>query len=158
VEQREQLALVLPTDELEQAYRECEDDFQRAGETFLGTAQGDYRRFVQRCALNHRGVAGLVPQTDYFLVRLAAGQATIVGRSALRHRLSATLRDVGGHIGYRIRPSERRRGYGTRLLAMTLIEAWKLGLDAVLLTCDRIGLSPAASRRALSPGGEALVA
>jgi predicted acetyltransferase len=76
---------------------------------------------------------GKVPQTDFFLVR---NQTTIIGRSALRHWLTPALENVGGHIGYRIRPTERRKGYGTLLLALTLVEARKLGLERVLLTCD----------------------
>ncbi|HWO44907.1 MAG TPA: GNAT family N-acetyltransferase [Methylomirabilota bacterium] len=42
----------------------------------------------------------------------------------------------GGHIGYDVRPSERRRGYGTRLLQMTLPEARRIGLTRVLITAD----------------------
>jgi hypothetical protein len=72
VEHREHLALMLPSDELERAYRECEDDFQWVGETFLGAAQSDYRQFVQHGALYRRGMPGHVPQTDYQRDRLSA--------------------------------------------------------------------------------------
>ena len=46
------------------------------------------------------------------------------------------LEKEGGHIGYDIRPSERRKGYGTVLLALTLKKAQELGLHEVLVTCD----------------------
>ncbi len=63
------------------------------------------------------------------------------------------MEDVGGHIGYRIRPSERRKGYGTLILALTLAEARKLGLPRVLLTCDQDNI---ASARVIQANGGAL--
>ncbi|MBP9779510.1 GNAT family N-acetyltransferase, partial [Candidatus Gracilibacteria bacterium] len=46
------------------------------------------------------------------------------------------LMEFGGHIGYGIRPSERRKGYATKMLALGLIEAKKLGIERVLLGCS----------------------
>ncbi len=129
----ERLELVLPSLELEAAYQECEADFQRAGETFLGLAGMNYPRFVERCQSYNQVDERKVPQLDFFLLR---DGATILGRSGLRLWLTSNLEDIGGHIGYRIRPSERHKGYGTRLLAMTLAQARQHGLREVLLTCD----------------------
>jgi predicted acetyltransferase len=130
---RDHLDLTRPSLDLEAAYVDCEADFQKAGESFLGSAGKDYRQFVEQAQESHRERMGKVPQTDFFLLH---NHTTIVGRSALRHWLTPTLRNIGGHIGYRIRPAERRKGYGTLLLAWTLAEAGKLGLKRVLLTCD----------------------
>src|SRR5690348_6486819 len=105
----ERLELALPSLELEAAYQECEADFQRAGETFLGIAGTNYPRFVARCQNYEQVGAGKVPQVDFFLLR---DDATILGWSGLRLRLNPNLEDIGGHIGYRIRPTERRKGYG----------------------------------------------
>jgi predicted acetyltransferase len=58
----------------------------------------------------------------------------IVGVSRLRHRLTASLLEDGGHIGYYIRPAYRGRGHGHELLALTLVEARKLGIQRALLT------------------------
>ena len=41
-----------------------------------------------------------------------------------------------GHIGYGVRPTERRKGYNKINLYMVLKEAKKVGLDRVMLTCD----------------------
>lgn len=77
--------------------------------------------------------ASRVPGTTYWLLDDAD---SIVGMSRLRHRLNDALLIDGGHIGYYIRPSERRKGYGHAALELTLTEARKLGLTGVLLTAD----------------------
>jgi len=143
----ERLELASPTLALEAAYRESEADFARAGETFLASARWDYPGFVQRCKEYEQVPEGRVPQLDFFLLR---DGATILGQSGLRLWLTSDLEDIGGHIGYRIRPSERRKGYGARLLAMTLDEARKRGLTDVLLTCDSDNIG---SRRIIECNG-----
>lgn len=59
-----------------------------------------------------------------------------LGAIQLRHYLSDFLLDAGGHIGYGIRPSARRRGYATWAVGAVLSEARALGLTRVLITCD----------------------
>ena len=77
---------------------------------------------------------GGVPHSTFWLV---TGDRRVVGASNLRHRLNDRLRASGGHIGYGIRPSARRKGYATRLLSLTLEKARDLGLTRVLLCCDQ---------------------
>jgi predicted acetyltransferase len=59
-----------------------------------------------------------------------------LGRLAIRHRLTPRLLNAGGHIGYDVRPSARRRGHATAMLAAALPIAAGLGIDRVLVTCD----------------------
>ncbi|QIK75984.1 GNAT family N-acetyltransferase [Nocardioides piscis] len=59
-----------------------------------------------------------------------------LGRVAVRHRLNDFLRDVGGHIGYDVRPSARRQGHATAMLRAVLPHARSLGIDSALVTCD----------------------
>jgi predicted acetyltransferase len=59
-----------------------------------------------------------------------------LGRIAVRHELTESLRRKGGHIGYDVRPTARRRGHATAMLAAALPYARELGLDRVLITCD----------------------
>jgi predicted acetyltransferase len=59
-----------------------------------------------------------------------------IGEASIRHELNAHLLKEGGHVGYGIRPSRQRQGYGRLILALALAECRRLGLDRVLLTCD----------------------
>jgi predicted acetyltransferase len=59
-----------------------------------------------------------------------------LGRISLRHELTPSLREWGGHIGYGVRRSRRREGHATRMLAAVLREAAARGIDPALLTCD----------------------
>jgi predicted acetyltransferase len=78
------------------------------------------------------GPEGWVPST--FLVAQVAGE--LVGRTSVRHSLSASLARWGGHIGYAVRPAFRRMGYATEILRQSLAIARALGVDKVLVTCD----------------------
>ena len=67
---------------------------------------------------------------------VAAAEGTIVGRSSIRHTLNAFLEREGGHIGFGVRPTFRRRGYATEILQQSLVVARALGITDVLVTCD----------------------
>ncbi|WP_329131974.1 GNAT family N-acetyltransferase [Streptomyces sp. NBC_01476] len=76
--------------------------------------------------------AGFVPCTNLWW---AEGDE-FLGRISVRHRLTTFLREYGGHIGYDMRPSARRRGHATAMLRATLPVAAGLGVDPALITCD----------------------
>ena len=76
-----------------------------------------------------------------------------LGRLAIRHRLTARLLDLGGHIGYDVKPSARRQGHATAMLAAALPVARDLGIDPALITCDE---SNAGSRRVIEANGGVL--
>ena len=59
-----------------------------------------------------------------------------LGRLAIRHRLTDFLLEVGGHIGYDVRPGRRREGHATAMLRAALPWAHDLGIDPALVTCD----------------------
>jgi len=80
-----------------------------------------------------------VPGTVYFAVY----NNKIVGTIAIRYRLNADLLKHGGHIGYGVRPSERRKGCATKMLALALEECKKLNIGRVLITCDKSNIGSA---------------
>lgn len=75
---------------------------------------------------------GRVPAT----MLLAVVDDEIVGRVHIRHELTPSLLEVGGHIGYGVRPAHRRRGYATEMLRQGLNALGNLGITRVLVTCD----------------------
>jgi predicted acetyltransferase len=89
---------------------------------------------------------GIVPSDNYWIT----DGDEVVGFLAVRHELTPSLLEEGGHIGYSVRPSRRREGHASRALALGLIRAKELGLQRVLLTCDEDNLG---SRRTIEIAG-----
>jgi predicted acetyltransferase len=104
-------------------YREHPDPFEAAFAAYLERSNA-----MSEAPLP----AGFVPQTTYWWVE----DDTFLGRISVRHRLNDHLREVGGHIGYDMRPTARRRGHATAMLAAALPRAADLGIDKALITCD----------------------
>lgn len=71
--------------------------------------------------------------TQLIYVRLA--DRKIVGMLNIRHRHTEPLSVFGGHVGYSVRPTERRKGYAASMLREALPRCRDIGLDRVLLTC-----------------------
>ncbi len=68
----------------------------------------------------------------------------IIGSISIRHSIdSDMLRRFGGHIGYNIRPSERRKGYATKMLYLGLEKCNELGLNEVMVTCKQENIGSA---------------
>ncbi|MFG2207573.1 GNAT family N-acetyltransferase [Streptomyces sp. NPDC048638] len=90
---------------------------------------------------------GVVPKST----RWWADGDTYLGRITFRHRLTPSLLDRSGHIGYAVRPGARRRGHAAAMLRAALPFAHhELGIDPVLITCDDTNT---ASRRVIESCG-----
>jgi predicted acetyltransferase len=132
----ETLTLIEPTSLLKDDFYALTEEFLAEGDQRYREAIADFEGFIQLCSDEAVGcnlAPGRVPQSTFWLLR---NEQSILGCSRLRHTLNAFLEEEGGHIGYDIRPSERRRGYGTLLLRLTLDKARDLGLKRVLVTAD----------------------
>jgi predicted acetyltransferase len=105
-----------------------------AGSERYRPAIDDFAGYIARSDRYHAGDVPepSVPSTEYWLVN----GARILGRVSVRHRLNESLAVEGGHIGYDIRPTERRKGYGTLILKLALEKAREKGIARVMVTCD----------------------
>jgi len=94
----------------------------------------DFDKFLQLLEKNkHQELIkpGYSPQTTFGVF----DDGKLIGGFNLRHELKGNLINHGGNIGYLVRPSERKKGYGTIILGCALKKAKELGLERVLVTC-----------------------
>lgn len=78
---------------------------------------------------------GRVPCDRYIAVRESDNR--VVGIIDFRHHIEHPILKVwGGHIGYSVRPIERRKGYAKEMLRLMLKRCKEYGLNEVLVTCD----------------------
>ncbi|HOD52070.1 MAG TPA: GNAT family N-acetyltransferase [Candidatus Hydrogenedentes bacterium] len=134
-------ALIRPTVALETAfleaaweYRNVEEELDPGFPVYWTSPFDAYVGQLEALVSGKHMPVSMVPADTFWLV---SPEMRFLGMSRLRHRLTRQLRIEGGHIGYTIRPSERRKGYGTRLCALTVEEARKTGrFKRLLITCD----------------------
>lgn len=86
---------------------------------------------------------GKVPDSVFFLLDEETDR--LLGAVNIRHYLTDDLLREGGHIGDGIRPSERRKGYATKMIGLALNECKRLGIDKVLITCNKDNIGSAKS-------------
>ena len=84
---------------------------------------------------------GKIPGLTYFFVREEDDR--IIGMVNIRLALNDFLRNEAGHIGYCIRPTERRKGYGTELLRTGIAVCRRVDIKDIIVTCDKVNLGSA---------------
>ncbi len=118
------VSLLTPTTDLQEEYLDFYNEWKDSGETMIpwviSKNPANFPAMVQELLDAHNGInipETWVPDSTYWLV---TDENKIVGAVNIRHSLTEHLFNAGGHIGYGIRPSERRKGYATKLLALSL--------------------------------------
>jgi len=136
----ENITLIDPTVKLKSEFGEMVEEYLAAGDDKqdwrFEQALPDFGKYVQKFLDYAQGKnlpEGWVPETTLWLVK---DRTCILGRTSIRHYLTPVLEQRGGHIGYYIRPSQRRKGYGTLILALSLEKAKQLAFKKVLVTCN----------------------
>ncbi len=135
------LRLEKPEPRHESAWQDIVQEIQGAGERVvpysLTMELDDYGAFLAKTRQFSQGdnLGGMVRSDTFFLVD-TENPDRILGAINLRYGLNEYLARVGGHIGYGVRPSERQKGYASRMLALALPKCKEEGIPRVLLTCE----------------------
>lgn len=137
---RNLLQLVSPSFHLKEEYLSFYTEWEKSGEKKIPWVieQNPHPfeqmvQFLQDHAEGKNLPENWVADSTYWLIDETN---RVLGVVNIRHSLSEFLLNSGGHIGYGIRPSERRKGYATKLLALSLQKAKELGIDQALVVCD----------------------
>lgn len=159
-------ALTRPNLDLYESWASCVREFDpahghiHASATWLLDAEPDTSRaycadLVAAIETNadagRTGPEGFVPADTYWVTDGGDGAVVVIGFLQLRHSLDERLLERGGHFGFSIAPSHRRRGHAARALALALGRGREIGIDRVLVTCHDD--NPASARTIESAGG-----
>lgn len=150
-----ELFIVRPSYELKEDIWEYRQEYFDFGETHINGSCDiarainfdEWLEFV--LSIEKDKLRNNVHASTFFSIRKTDNK--IIGSIQLRHFLTPELEKHGGHIGYGIRPSERRKGYGKQQLILVLNEAYSMKIPKVMITCDK-GNIPSA-KTAISCGG-----
>lgn len=135
--------LIAPTTRLHTSWREARDEWEAGAHLDgHGVREGDdvdsaegFAAWVGRLHAEENPAVPVGEGLVHCTYRWIVEGDHYLGAIALRHTLNDHLLNVGGHIGYGIRPSARRRGLASWALGCTLETARTLGLSRVLVTC-----------------------
>ncbi|GAB6425176.1 GNAT family acetyltransferase [Bacillus cereus] len=149
------VSLLTPTTNLQEEYLDFYNEWKDSGETMIpwviSKDPSNFPAMIQELLDAHNGInipETWVPDSTYWLV---TDENKIVGAVNIRHSLTEHLFNAGGHIGYGIRPSERRKGYATKLLALSLEKTKELNITKALVVCDEV--NTASEKTILHNGG-----
>lgn len=133
------ISLLKPNHRHKEAVLAYKKAFLDVGDDLAGTAglahADSYASWLQGVRLNLDETTvpnGFVPATTL----LAFHHDQLVGMIDIRHRLNDFLIQFGGHIGYSVHPSHRRKGIGKAMLLEALNICCKMNVFRVLITCD----------------------
>ena len=142
------IVLVEPSIEYEGQVLTYKNEFLENGDIMAGTAGLNAAASIQAWLTNIKKnekedtvAAGWVPATTFLCIREEDNY--LLGMVDIRHCLNDSLREIGGHIGYSVRRSQWGKGYAKEMLKQALIFCEKLGLEQVLVTCDKTNYASA---------------
>ncbi len=130
------MRLVKPNKKYEKSWKLAVQEFKKEGyERDFLSPDLSIDKVIKKINDNSKGKNlpyNFVPSSTYWLVE----KDVFIGHINIRHYLNEDLKKINGHIGYAIRPSMRRRGYGTEILKRGILKARSLGIKSIFITCD----------------------
>ena len=136
----EKLFLIKPDDSYSEQIAEYRQEFLDINSSLDGCGAlmrmenpSDWLQQCKDCENKETVPEGWVEATQFILVRESDNR--LLGMIQVRHYFNEFLENYGGHIGYSVRPSERKKGYARQMLKMCLPYCAEIGLNKVLITC-----------------------
>ncbi len=136
------ITLVFPTKKYETQVMAYKREFEITGDSMDGTAGlssalsfDEWFSAIMDNQSDKTVRAGLVPASTYLAIR--QDDQRLIGMIDIRHVLNDYLLQFGGHIGYCVRQSERKKGYAKTMLALALEKCRDRNMERVLITCDK---------------------
>lgn len=126
------MRLVKPSLKYKQSFARALKEFEKEGRN--EGEPDDIEGYIKQAKQYEKGdlPKGKVRESKLWLV----DKDQFIGRIGIRHTLNGKLKKFGGNIGYAIRPSKRKKGYGYKALELALKKAQKIGLEKVMITCN----------------------
>mgnify|MGYP004502344349 FL=1 len=150
----EKLMHVIPSEKYENDAIDYINEFYKYnskinGEGGLDSYLDNYSGWLKKLEKDRKQIANekRVPAETYFLVR--ENDNRIVGMINIRYNLNERLLLNGGHIGYSIRPTERRKGYNKINLYLGLKRLDELNVETALLDCVKSNIGSSKTMLAL---------
>ena len=136
------LNLVFPSEEYKNQIISYKEEFILNNDSMDGTSNlisyeniDEWLEKLKRNLKEETVDKGLVPATTYLVIR--EDDKKLVVMIDIRHKLNDYLLNFGGHIGYSVRKTERRKGYATEMLKLSLEKCKELNIEKVLITCNK---------------------
>lgn len=137
----DRLKLVIPKKEHETAVMDFREEFLKAKERVSGGAgleqAENYGEWLEHKYIPHYGLV------DEAVFLAFDGAETLVGISDIRLGTNDFIQTFAGRIGYSVRPSQRRKGYASEILRLTLEQAAQYGFQKILITCNESNIASA---------------
>lgn len=146
------MELVKPSIQYASGYLDAHKEYQALGERLdidYEERKNNMQAHIDSLEDASKGIGlaeELAPYTRYW----AIVDGEFVGTVSIRHYLNEHLEKIGGHVGYDVRPSKRKKGYGSEMLKLALPIIQEMGITKALVTCDSTNI---ASRKIIEKNG-----
>lgn len=150
----QRLQLVFPSMENKKEVLEYLEEHFRNGEMHISgggsiESYDEYEKWLEKIQKDTNLIQedpSRVTSTQYLAI--SKQDKGLVGMIQIRHELNEYLLNYGGHIGYSVRPSQRRKGYAKEMLKLALEKCKQLKINKVLVTCNKNNIGSAKTIKA----------